>query len=661
MQTTSHEAFIYEWRNYLSELGINISGNSNSEINLEMSMQVELTQKVVAQESEYDSTLFTVWKRLAREYGDRVALRDPHSQPIVELTYAQVFEQALNFAGGLQALGIATGDRVAIVAENSPRWLIADLGTLFANLVNVPRSAVAPLQELEYILRHSGSTVVILQDLKTWTQLQYILSELGIFRVILLSDEVQKGCSRFNDLLTLGCSQDPILTFRRSQLATIMYTSGTTGNPKGVMLTHGNLMHQVENLDVAVQPYPGERVLSILPPWHCYERACEYFLLSRGCTIVYSDRRHLKQDLQAERPHYFVAVPRIWELFYDAIKLQIQNKSRTARLLVKVFLRFSERYIIQRRIATHQSIERGENGFKNQKIPKLPHRILSILHRLGDALVYRKIRQAVAPQLKCAITGGATLPAYLDNFYEILGVEIINGYGLTETAPVLAARRINRNVRGTVGPALPGTELKIVHPETGLPLPSGETGLVMARGPQVMVGYYKNPEATAQVLSADGWFNTGDLGWLTPDGDLAIAGRAKDTIVLSNGENVEPESLENCYKQSIYINQIVLIGQDRKRLTALIFPNLDAIAAWATTQKLSWVPESELLAHPQVRQLIKANLQQYSSLQSLHLVSDFRFVPEPFSPDNGLTTQTLKIRRAKVEQHYAHLIDEMYG
>ncbi|WP_200892543.1 AMP-dependent synthetase/ligase [Aliterella atlantica] len=660
MQTTTHEAFINEWRNYLSDLGIIISWDLDSEIKLETSMQVELTQKVVAQKSEYDSTLFTVWQHLTRDYGDRVALRDPHSQPIVELTYAQVFEQALNFAGGLQSLGVAPGDRVAIIAENSPHWLIADLGTLFASLVNVPRSAIAPLQELEYILRHSGSTVAILQDLKTWKQLQYILSELGIFRVILLSDEVQKGCFGFNDLLTLGRGQSTMRGLQRSQLATIMYTSGTTGNPKGVMLTHGNLMHQIENLDVAVQPNSGERVLSILPTWHCYERACEYFLLSRGCMIVYSDRRHLKQDLQAERPHYFIAVPRIWELFYDAIGQQIQNKSRTARSLVKVFLRLSELYITQRRITTHQSSERVENEFKNKKISKWQHRILSILHRLGDALVYRKIRQAIAPQLKCAITGGATLPAYLDNFYEILGIEILNGYGLTETAPVLAARRINRNVRGTVGPALPGTELKIVHPETGLPLPSGETGLVMARGPQVTIGYYENPEATAQVLCADGWFNTGDLGWLTPDGDLAIAGRAKDTIVLSNGENVEPEPLENCYKQSVYINQIVLIGQDRKRLTALILPNLDEIAAWATTQKLSSVPETELLHYPQVRQLMKAQLKQYSNPRSLHAVSDFRFVPEPFSPDNGLTTQTLKIRRAKVEQHYAYLIDEMY-
>ncbi|NJN90545.1 MAG: long-chain fatty acid--CoA ligase, partial [Leptolyngbyaceae cyanobacterium SL_5_14] len=259
------------------------------------------------------STLYTVWQQLVSQHANAIALRDPHAQPVREWTYAQVYEQILQFAGGLQMLGVQAGDRVAIIAENSPRWLIADLGTLFAGVVNVPRSAVADVQELAYILRHSGSTVVIVQNLKTWQRLREICAELKICDVILLSDEVSEECISFQHLLKLSDGfVAPTLT--RSHLATIMYTSGTTGQPKGVMLTHGNLMHQVETLDVVVRPQPGERVLSILPTWHCYERACEYFLLSKGCTLTYTDRRHLKQDLQAEQPHYLVAVPRIWEV-----------------------------------------------------------------------------------------------------------------------------------------------------------------------------------------------------------------------------------------------------------------------------------------------------------------------------------------------------------
>ncbi|NJO75022.1 MAG: long-chain fatty acid--CoA ligase [Leptolyngbyaceae cyanobacterium RM1_406_9] len=609
------------------------------------------------------STLYTVWQQLVSQHANAIALHDPHAQPVLEWTYAQVYEQILQFAGGLQMLGVQAGDRVAIIAENSPRWLIADLGTLFAGMINVPRSAVADVQELAYILRHSGSTVVIVQDLKTWQRLREIITELKIFDVILLSDEVSDECISFQHLLKLS---DGFVapTLMRSHLATIMYTSGTTGQPKGVMLTHGNLMHQVETLDVVVRPQPGERVLSILPTWHCYERACEYFLLSKGCTLTYTDRRHLKQDLQAEQPHYLVAVPRIWEVLYEAIQQQVQQKGALSRWLFKTFINISERYITQRRIAADQCIEHLQLMDRQRLAAQRQQWLLAPLHYLGDRLIYHKIRQSIAPQLKYAITGGGSLPAYLDNFYEIIGVEILNGYGMTEASPVIAARRANWNIRGTVGSALSCTEIRIVNPETQAPLAIGETGLVLVRGPQVMKGYYNNPNATAQVLSANGWLNTGDLGWLTPYGLLTLTGRAKDTIVLLNGENIEPEPLENVCRQSPYISQIVVVGQDRKRLAVLIYPNVEAIANWAKTQGLQPLTEAQLLMHPRVYSLIKDELRQRvkqrSGYRADDLMSDFRFVPEPFSPDNGLTTQTLKIRRIPVAQRYSDLINSMY-
>ncbi len=610
------------------------------------------------------STLYTTWQQLAEQYTNTIALRDPHAQPVLEWTYAQVYEQALQFAGGLQQLEAQVGDRVAIIAENSPRWLVADLGTLFAGMVNVPRSAVADLEELTFILRDSGSTTVIMQDLKTWQRLREIVAELKIYRVILLSDEVSEECISFNYLLKFGDGKFVPPPLTRSHLATIMYTSGTTGRPKGVMLTHGNLMHQVETLDEALQPQPGEQTLSILPTWHCYERTCEYFLLSKGCTLIYTDRRHLKQDLQAERPHYLVAVPRIWEVLYEAIEQQVQQKGRVSRWLFKTFMRVSEHYIIQRRIAMDQSIEHLHVSHKQRLAARKQQWLYTPLHYLGDRLIYRKIRRSIAPKLKYAITGGGSLPAYLDNFYEMIGVEILNGYGMTETSPVIAARRANRNVRGTVGPALAHTEIRIVEPETQMSVPIGEPGLVMVRGPQVMKGYYGNLSATAQILSTDGWLNTGDLGWLTPDNLLVLTGRAKDTIVLLNGENIEPEPLENACRRSPYISQIVVVGQDRKRLAALIYPNVDEITRWAKAQGWSHLNESQLLMHPSVYRLLKDELKQQLPQRSGYLlnelISDFRFVPEPFSPENGLTTQTLKIRRIPVAQHYSDLINSMY-
>ena len=610
------------------------------------------------------TTLLDVWQVLAEKFADQIALRDPHAQPVFEISYGQLFRRIQTLAAGLQALGIRCGDRVALFAENSPRWLMADLATLFTGAVNVPRSAVADPAELGYILRHSGSTALIAQDVKTLRRVQPVVQELGLERLLLLSDEEEPGVLNFSQWLRKGQEhryEPPQL--ERSQLATIIYTSGTSGRPKGVMLSHGNLMHQVENLQVVVQPRPGEKVLTILPTWHSYERTCEYFLLSQACTLVYTNPRSIKQDLQQEQPHYLVAVPRIWETVYEGIQRQLKEKSPLMQRLIRTLMAASENYVLAGRIARNQSILHYDVSPWVRLRARLQQGLLWPVHRLADALIYRKVRQALGPNFQQAISGGGSLPAYLDLFYEVVGISILNGYGLTETSPVLCARRPDNNVRGTAGPPLPGTEFRIVDPETRQPLPPGEKGLILARGPQVMMGYYNNPEATAQVLSPDGWFETGDLGWLTPDGQLVITGRAKDVIVLLNGENVEPQPLEDACLQSPYISQIVVVGQDQKKLAALIYPNLDALKAWAAEQGIP-TAEAELLAHPQVRALIlrevRTRIQERPGYQAHEQIADFRFLPEPLSVENGLLTQTLKIKRNPVAERYAHLIQEMY-
>ncbi|MCF2971497.1 AMP-binding protein [Synechococcus sp. Nb3U1] len=610
------------------------------------------------------TTLLNVWQRLAEQFPKHIALRDPHVQPVFEITYGEFFQRVQALASGLQALGIRPGDRVALIADNSPRWLMADLATMFTGAVNVPRSAIADPEELGYILRHSGSTTLIVQDLKTLKRIQSDVQELGLERVLMLSDEEQAGVLNFPQWLQKGRDQvyePPRLD--RSQLATIIYTSGTSGRPKGVMLSHGNLMHQVENLGVVVQPQPGNKVLTILPTWHSYERACEYFLLSRVCTLVYTNPRFIKQDLKQEQPHFLIAVPRIWETVYDGIQRQFNEKSALMQRIIRGLIRLSERYVLAGRVARNQSIlHYGASGAERLQA-RVQHLLLWPVYQLGDLLIYRKVRQALGSNFQHAISGGGSLPAYLDLFYEIAGISILNGYGLTETSPVLCARRPEWNVRGTAGPPLPGTEFRIVDPETQDPLPQGEKGLITARGPQVMMGYYNNPEATAKVLTAEGWFDTGDLGWLTPDGQLVITGRAKDTIVLSNGENIEPQPLEDVCLQCPYINQIVVIGQDQKKLAALIYPNLDALQAWAAEQGIP-TSEPELLASPQVRSLILEELhtriRQRPGYRPDDQIGDFRFLPEPLSVENGLMTQTLKIKRNPVAERYAHLLKELY-
>jgi len=606
----------------------------------------------------------SIWHELIQKHGDRIALRDPHAEPTLELTYHQVYEQITSFAGGLQALGVSIGDRVAIIADNSPRWLVADMGSLLMGAVNVPRSAVADPQELAYVIRHSGSRTLIVENLKTWQRLAPHIQDLEITATILLSSESSPGCLAFKDILKKGQDHGftaPVLPL--DHLATLIYTSGTTGQPKGVMLTHGNLLHQVEYLDVVVQPQPGDKVLTILPTWHSYERACEYFLLSRACTLIYTNPKLLKKDLTSENPHFLIAVPRIWESVYEGIFRQFKDKSPRQQKLIHFLLSQSETYILNKRIVTGQSIRHLHSG-PGTRIAAAAQMSLSFpFHRLAHALIFKKVRAAIGTNFKQAISGGGSLPDHIDTFFEMAGICILNGYGLTETSPVLTARRPTDNIRGTIGRPIPKTEIQIRDPETQQPLAPEHKGIIWARGPQVMKGYYNNPEATAKVMDSQGWFNTGDLGWLTPAGHLVITGRAKDTIVLRNGENIEPQPIEDACLQSPYISQIIVVGQDQKRLAALIYPHLEELNAWAESQG---IPERDqaLLATSAVKELILKDLQprikQRFGYRPDDQISDFRFIPEPCTVENGLMTQTLKLRRNLISERYADLIAPLF-
>ncbi|MEO0940704.1 MAG: AMP-binding protein [Cyanobacteria bacterium J06642_12] len=608
-------------------------------------------------------TLPILWQQLAERFGDRPALCAPHSKPSVTLSYRDLYREALDFASGLQALGLSKGDSVAIISENSPRWFTCDAGTMMAGLVNAPRSSVADAQELAYIVRHSQSRAVIVEHAKAWAKLQPQLTDYPLEHVILLSDEQLEGCTTFAEVQANGQSHDfqpPVLT--RQDLATLIYTSGTTGKPKGVMLTHGNLMHQVEALRQLMQLKDGDRVLSILPTWHAYERAGEYFVLSQGCTLIYTGPRYLKKDLAIEKPHFMVAVPRIWELLYDGVQQQLKQQEGFKKQLAEFFLGVSDRYLTQQRIATNTSLEHFDISPVARQQAKLQAAALAPLHALGDRLIYAKIRDTIAPQLRYAASGGGSLPNHIDRFFELVGIEVLNGYGLTETSPVLAGRSPSHNVRGSVGRAIVGTEIQIVDPATHQPLPQGSIGLVFARGPQVMQGYFNNPEATAKVLNADGWFNTEDLGWLTPDSDLVLTGRAKDTIVLRNGENIEPVPLEDACSRSLYISQIVVVGQDQKRLGALVVINEEAIAEWGQAQGLE---KDAVLELPETRDLLAAELRQRvkerPGYRADDTIADFRLVPEPFTVENGLMTQTLKVKRKQAIERYANLVADMYS
>jgi long-chain acyl-CoA synthetase len=613
-----------------------------------------------------------IWAIVAAKCGDVIALNAPHSKPEISFTYRELATQIKLFATGLQSLGIQPNRAVALFADNSPRWLIADQGIMMTGAFNAVRSSQAETQELLSILDNSQAKTLVVEDLKTLKKLNSKMTDLPIDLIVLLSDEPTElelpiRLVNFSNIIDLGRTAEftPV-ALKKTDLATLIYTSGTSGNPKGVMLSHGNLLHQVNTCGTVIPAIPGSRVLSILPSWHSYERSCEYYLLSQGCTQTYTNIRYFKQDLKEYQPEYLVAVPRLSESIYEGIQKQFREQPANKQKLVETLLNTSKKYIEARRIAQGLSLECLEPTVGQQLNARIQMSLLAPIHAIADKLVYSKIRAATGGKIKNIISGGGSLAKHLDLFFEIIGVDILVGYGLTETAPITNVRRPWQNLRLSSGKPLPGTEIKIVDVETRQPVAIGQTGLVLIRGPQIMQGYYRDPESTAKAIDPDGWFNSGDLGMLTVNNDLTITGRAKDTIVLSNGENIEPTPIEDACLRSQYISQIVLVGQDQKALGALIVPNSEALQAWADSQGLPLsTTDTTTLDNTQIIDLYRDELNREVKNRPGYRVDDristIKLIAEPFSIENGLLTQTLKIRRPVVMERYHAMIDEMFA
>lgn len=624
-------------------------------------------------------SLPAIWPIVAKKFGSIVALKDPHVKPEVSLTYAQVYQQMQQFAAGLQALGVEAGDRIGLISDNSPRWFVADQGIMTAGAANAVRSSQADRDELLFILADSGSKALVAENQATLQKLRSGLDTSVIQFVILLSDEEPPTDDslkvlNFAQLLELGAKHSfQSVQQNHQNLATLIYTSGTTGKPKGAMLSHGNLLHQATMLGAVVPPQPGNIVLSILPSWHAYERAFEYFVLAQGCTQVYTNIRYVKQDLKAYKPHYMVGVPRLWESIYEGVQKQFREQPAKKQKLVNYFLTNSQRYIEARRIAQDLSLEHPHPSAVERLAAAAKATALAPIHALGDRLVYRKVREATGGRIEFLVSGGGSFAKHLDNFFEIVGVTVLQGYGLTETSPVTNVRRPWRNLKGASGQPVPGTEIRIVDPETRKPLPPGKRGLVLIRGRQVMQGYYNNPQATAKAIDPEGWFDSGDLGWVTDENDLVLTGRAKDTIVLTSGENIEPQPIEDACLRSSYIDQIMVVGQDQKSLGALIVPNLDALQQWAASQSLTLdLPDQPASSGTAIalddkriqdlfRQELNREVQNRPGYRPDDRIGPFRLILEPFSVENGMMTQTLKIRRPVVMERYQGMIDGMFA
>lgn len=638
-----------------------------------------------------------MWSIAAQRFASVTAVHDPHADPAVKISYAALYEQFQLFAAGLQALGIqapsleaiasdtiasdAVPPRIGLIADNSPRWPVADQGIMRSGAVNVVRGGQADTEELLFILKDSGAIALVVEDLALFNRLRHGLQELPIQFVILLSEETAASeetlkVLSFSQLMDLGKEHvlQPV-TQTRETLATLMYTSGTSGMPKGVMLSHGNLLSQVMGAAGVVLPQAGKRVLSILPIWHSYERSFEYFIFAHGCTQIYTNIRYVKKDIKDHKPQYMVGVPRLWESIYEGIQKQFRDQPPGKQRLVGFFLQKSQNYIEARRIVQGLDLKCLHPSPLERAAASIQMSLLFPVHQLADRLVYQQVRAGMGGAVEFLVSGGGSIAEYLEDFFEIVGIEILGGYGLTETSPITNVRRIDRNLRGADGQPVIGTEIRIVEPESRRPLPMGQQGLVLIRGPQVMQGYYNNPQATAKAIDPDGWFDSGDLGMVTTENDLIITGRAKDTIVLTNGENIEPQPIEDACLRSPYIDQIMLVGQDQRSVGALIVPKLEVLAQWASGQNLSLrlpgeppapntAQEITLTSKPLqdlIRQELVREVKNRPGYRADDRIGPFRLLDEPFTIENGLLTQTLKIRRAVVTERYRGMIDEMFA
>ncbi|MDR2619013.1 MAG: AMP-binding protein [Treponema sp.] len=601
-------------------------------------------------------------------------------------TYHQLYDESRWAAAGLLDLGVKRGDLVGLISDNRQEWLAADFGILAIGAADVPRGCDSMVQELSYILSFTGCAVTFAENRKQALKIlscKEALKDLAIIITFETSgDDVldagkEKGVAvySYRDLLNRGKNRREakpeevdaeIDKGRWDDLATVIFTSGTTGEPKGVMLTHRNFLCQLPPFHTVFDTRPGEIWLSVLPVWHVFERAIEYIILYHKNGLAYSKpvSSVLMADFTAIRPHWIVSVPRVWEAVMDGIFRSVKQMGKFQKFFFNFFVSFGLMYTYFRDLCFGLLPNfHGRLRAADAVMGFFPWLLLMPLRGLAWLIVFRRLKRRLGGRLKAGLSGGGALPAKVDHFFNALGIRLQEGYGLTETAPIVSARQYRKNRRGTIGRLLTEElEFKILGPD-GAVLPPGRSGILYVRGAQVMKGYYKKPELTAAVLSGDGWLNTGDIAMATRDQELRLTGRAKDTIVLRGGENVEPVPIENKLKESPRVSQCVVLGQDQKYLAALIVPVQEAIMAFAEENNIPIVDYELLLQQPEIIEIIAhdaADLVSYrTGFKTFERIHKFRLLPKPFEPGVEISAKMEPLRH-KIAVNYAREIHELF-
>ena len=560
----------------------------------------------------------------------------------------QLVDGVRRLAKALKAAGVEPGDRVGLMAENGGHWPTVDFATLCTGAVLVPIYPTLTPDQAAYIAADSGAKIVFAQGRERLEGLRGERDQLpAVEKLVLIpvpgEDTRDLDVPTLEDLLAQGEGSDSpeeVAAFEEGcravsedDLATLIYTSGTTGKPKGVMLTHRNIASNVIASTGALDIRSEFTTLSFLPLSHSFERTVDYVYFFKGCTIAYAESvAQVAQNMMEVKPHAFVSVPRVYEKVLAKVQ---ENVAQASGLRQKLF---------------HWAVDLGRKALPYRLQLEMPPGWLGLKFKLADKLVFSKIRARLGGRFVFAFSGGAPLSRDVAEFFWGAGVPIYEGYGLSETAPVLTANSPGAVKMGTVGRAIPGVTIKIA-----------EDGEILAQGPNIMKGYYNLPEATAEALDAEGWFHTGDIGVLDEDGYLSITDRKKELIINAYGKNIAPAPVENALKAGRLIGQAMVIGDRRKFLTALLVPDFETLEAWAASQGFSG-SHQDLVEHPKVQEAVAEEVAAANTkLAKYERVGKWSLLGEEWGIETGELTPTLKIKRRVIVDKYGDVIEGLYS
>jgi len=640
-------------------------------------------------------TIPEVIKNSVNKNGKNVALYFKKDNQLNSMTYNELDRKATQLSIALiENLGVEKGEHIALISNNRPEWIMCNLGIIYTGAADVPRGSDTPDEILQNIIKHSDARIAIIENeevLKKMGDAEKNLEAIIImdekFKPEISGNEKVHSLAEFLDYGSKNMGSEKKVLDRISQLkgedlASIIYTSGTTGSPKGAMLTHKNYMHNIKHVPNYFSLSYDDKFLTVLPSWHAYERMCEYMMLSLGGLMHYGSIMTLKNDFLEAKPIVVAFIPELWTVLYKLFMNEIESQSTFKKKLAKMLIGFSQSYAHAKRIINNEEpiysempdrdaeLEKRKalqslGGFVPSKYyltPAFKEVFYSIMHKLAQKLIFSQLKQKLGGRLRIAASGAGPLPENIDEFYSAAGLPISEGYGITETMVVISIRDQFHNKIKTVGMPLPEIETKIVD-KSGNEIGPGQIGILKVRGPNVMKGYYKNPELTAKVIDAEGWYDTGDLAKKTIDDYLKIMGRKDDVLVLTTGDKVNAMQIENELKGRFLIENAVVVGQNKPYITALIYLNKAELKKFAEKNSIKYENLDKLAANPLVRKEIYETVDKLTSnpkkFAPYEKIKGIKLSVEELRVGIELS-ETMKLKRNKFYEMYAEEINELY-